>query len=78
MIIILQQVLDKIIWWSLYVKSLRGNAFNINQSINWCPLAVIYGNTDTSAELYRKEGVQSMWIDKWLLPGGNSLAMTEV
>lgn len=78
MISMLQYVLEKIKWWGLYINSLRVNAFNINQSVNRCPLAVVYGNTDTSAELYGREGVQSMQIDKWLLPGGNSLATTEV
>lgn len=78
MISMLQYVLEKIKLWSLYINSSRGNAFNINQSINQCPLAVVYGNTGTSAELYRGEGVKSMQIDKRLLPGGNSLATTGV
>lgn len=64
--------------WSLHINSLRGNTFNINHSINHCPLAAVYGNTDRSAELYRREGVQSMQIDKRLLPGGNSLATASV
>lgn len=57
MVSMLQYGLEKVKLWRQYINSLRGKSFNINQSINQCSLAVVYGSTDKSAELYRREGV---------------------